>query len=146
MRADFYQLGDLDPARAVAQVAGKAIEAGHRVLVVDEDEARREAQSRALWGQSPESFLANGLADGRNDARQPVLLSDRADAANGAKVVILADGHWRDPAPAFERVMLLFDETSLAGARAAWRMLGEQDGPERRFWKQDERGRWVEGP
>ncbi len=146
MRVDFYQLAGLDPARATAQLAGKAVGAGLRVLVVDEDAERRQAGSRALWEQSPEGFLANGIAGGAHDARQPILLAADPAPANGASVLILADGHWRDPPAAYERVMLLFDEDSLAGARAAWRQLGEQDGADRRFWKQDERGRWVEGP
>jgi len=146
MRVDFYQLGGLDPARAMAQLAGKAVEVGLRVLVVDGDEEARQAQSRALWELSPEGFFANGIAGGPYDARQPVLLSGKVEPVNDAKVLILADGQWRDPPPAFERVMLLFDEENIAGARAAWRMLGEQDAADRRFWKQDDRGRWVEGP
>lgn len=146
MRYDFYQLGGLDPARALAQLAGKAVEAGLRVLVVDDDRDSLQAASRALWEQTPEGFLANGIAGAEHDARQPVLLSDTTDPANEAQLLILADGQWRDPPASFARVMLLFDEASIAGARAAWRMLGEQDGADRRFWKQDERGRWVEGP
>ena len=35
MRVDFYQLAGLDPARATAQLAGKAVGASLRVLVVD---------------------------------------------------------------------------------------------------------------
>ena len=52
-----------------------------------------------------------------------------------------ADGLWRET-EGFERTFLVFDEATLDGARACWRMLGERDGLERNFWKQDG-GRWV---
>jgi TRAP-type mannitol/chloroaromatic compound transport system permease large subunit len=38
-----------------------------------------------------------------------------------------------------------FDNRTIDAARGTWRMLGERDGIERHFWKQDG-GRWVEGP
>jgi DNA polymerase-3 subunit chi len=42
-------------------------------------------------------------------------------------------------------VFFLFDDATLQGARACWRMLGEREGVDRRFWKQQD-GKWVEGP
>ena len=55
------------------------------------------------------------------------------------------DGKWRDEAFGFERAFLFFDNSTIDAARGTWRMLGERDGVERHFWKQ-EGGRWVEGP
>ena len=89
-----------------------------------------------------ESFLAHGEAGGPHDARQPILLSEAMEPANGASFVLLADGRWRD-AEGFERAFLLFGEETLAEARACWRMLGEREGLERRYWRQ-EGGRWVQ--
>ena len=145
MRVDFYQLSR-DPAEAVIPVlAANTHKAGERLLVVSGDDDQLAAVSKALWSHTPDSFLAHGAAGGPHDARQPVLLSDHAEAANGARFVILADGLWRDGADRFERVFLLFGEAALDGARACWRMLGERDDAERKFWVQDG-GKWREGP
>ena len=145
MRVDFYQLSR-DPAPQVAALlASKALGAGAKVLVVAEDKALLEATSKALWQFSPDSFLANAMAGGDHDAHQPVLLSDKLEAANGANLLLLADGKWRDPGDGFARVMLLFNAKTIDDARGTWRQLGEEAGIERRFWKQDGK-RWVEGP
>ena len=141
MRVDFYQLGR-DPAPlAVAQIAAKAVEAGKRLLIVAEDHALLIAVSEALWGR-PGSFLANGAAGGPHDARQPILLSDKVDPANGATCLVLADGQWRE-SENFERTFLFFDDVTLTAAREMWKELGNRDGLTRNFWKQDG-GKWVQ--
>ena len=146
MQVDFYQLGPVSPVQAVVQLAANTLAAGKRLLVVDSDPARRGNISEALWAAPPfrgrESFLANGEAGGPYDARQPILLSEAVEPANGASFVLLADGRWRE-CEGFERVFLLFGEETLEDARACWRMLGEREGLERRYWKQ-EGGRWVQ--
>lgn len=145
MRVDFYQLSR-DPAPAVvAMLAAKVRQAGERLLVVADDLDLLEATSKALWEAAPEDFLANGIAGDEHDARQPILLSSEVEAANGAKFLLLADGEWRDPGDGFARVMLLFNDDTIGGARETWKALGEAEGLERKFWKQ-QGGRWVEGP
>ena len=145
MRVDFYQLSR-DPAEAVVpQLAANTLKAGERMLVVSGNEAQRAAVSQALWSHAPECFLAHGEAGGAHDARQPVLLADAVSALNGAKFVALADGVWRDGLDAFERVFLLFGPAEIDGARGCWRMLGEREDVERKFWVQDG-GKWREGP
>jgi len=145
MRVDFYQLSR-DPAETVVPLlATNTLKAGERLLVVSGDDAQLAAVSKALWSHAPESFLAHGASGSPHDLRQPVLLSDRPEAANGARFLALADGAWRSEAESFDRVFLLFGEAALDGARACWRMLGEREDAERRFWKQDG-GKWREGP
>lgn len=145
MRVDFYQLGRDPVEGVVARLADSTLKAGERLLIVAAGEERLSALSAALWAHDRESFLAHGIAGGPHDQRQPILLSGRAEAANGARFVILADGGWRDEAERFARVFLPFGAEHLPAARACWRMLGERDGVERRFWKQDG-GKWREGP
>ena len=145
MRVDFYQLSR-DPAEAVVPgLVVNTLKAGQRMLVISGDADQRAAVSQALWSNAPEVFLAHGEAGGAHDARQPVLLSDSAKDANGAKFVALADGTWRDGLDAFERVFLLLGPAEIDGARGCWRMLGERDGVERKFWVQDG-GKWRPGP
>jgi len=145
VRVDFYQLSR-DPAElALPLIARATLGAGERLLVVSADEAQLSRIDEALWTRLPESFLAHGKAGGQHDARQPILLSGETVPANQAKFLALADGQWRDPGETFTRVFYLFDDATLQGARDCWRMLGNKDGIERRFWKQDG-GKWVEGP
>ena len=144
MRVDFYQL-TRDPAEGVVPLlARNTLKAGQRLLVVSADEAQRGRIADALWAVKGD-FLANGQAGGPHDARQPILLSARLDPANGAAFLLLADGLWRDAEAEFARVFYLFDDASLQAARDCWRMLGQREGVERHFWKQQD-GRWVEGP
>lgn len=144
MRVDFYQL-TRDPAELVLPlIARNTLGAGERLLVVSEDEGQIARISDALWTRLPETFLAHGRAGGDHDARQPILLSNQAEAANGATYLALADGIWRDSDSA-TRVFLLFPPDRIDDARSCWRMLGARPGVERKYWRQDG-GKWREGP
>jgi DNA polymerase-3 subunit chi len=141
LRVDFYQLSS-DPAEAVvALLARNTLKAGKRLLVVAGDEQRLKLIGDTLWARKDE-FLANGIAGGGDDARQPILLSQAVDARNGATFLVLADGLWRQ-SEGFERVFLVFDEQTVEGARVAWRELDAVDGVERHFWQQ-QGARWSE--
>jgi len=144
MRVDFYQL-TRDPAELVVPgIARNTLGAGERLLVVSDDAAQLGRISAALWQRVPDSFLAHGLAGGAHDARQPILLNTAADPANGARFVALADGQWRETA-GIVRVFLLFPPDRIDDARGTWRMLGQREGVERHYWRQDG-GKWIEGP
>jgi len=141
LRVDFYQLSQTPVEGALPQLAVKMLDAGARVLVVSSDEAQRSRISAGLWGVK-EHFLAHGQAGGGHDARQPILLAGDLSAGNGATYLALADGQWRDAATDFERVFLLFDGSTIDDARATWRKLGDLDGIERNYWRQED-GRWT---
>lgn len=144
MRVDFYQL-NRDPAEAVLPlIARNTLGSGERLLVVSSDDAQLARVGEALWTRLPETFLAHGRAGGAHDARQPVLLSDRPDPANGARFMALADGIWRE-GKGLARVFLLFPPGRIEDARGCWRMLGTREGVERKYWRQDG-GKWREGP
>ena len=145
MRVDFYVLGQSAPDSVISALAAKVRTEGERLLIVEQDASRRGQISDMLWQARPELFLANGQADELHADRQPILISDKAEAANGARMVCLADGRWRD-ANGFERILYLFGDEALRDARAQWKKLGDAPEAERHFWKQDERGRWIEGP
>ena len=137
MKVDFYQLSR-DPAESVVPLlAERTLKAGERLLVVTGDPAQAERISAALWAHKPASFLAHGVAGAGQEERQPILVSDQVDPANGARYAIFADGIWRDPPGDCARVFLLFGAETIDAARAQWRALA---GSERNFWKQGERG------
>ena len=141
MRVDFYQLSETPVEGALPALTAKMRDAGAKVLVVSADDAQRGRISEALWAPKG-TFLAHGMAGSADDARQPILLSDSLDAANGATFLALADGQWRSAAEAFERVFLLFDNSTIDDARATWRSLDGRDEVERNYWRQEGKG-WV---
>ncbi|WP_225010555.1 MULTISPECIES: DNA polymerase III subunit chi [Novosphingobium] len=142
MRVDFYQL-TRDPAELVLPLIARAtLGAGARLLVVSNDEAQLARIDEALWTRLPETFLAHGRAGGEHDARQPILLSDRPQATNGATYLACADGRFRDM-DGMERAFLLFPPAQVDDARNTWKVLRAREGADLRYWRQGERG-WEE--
>jgi DNA polymerase III subunit chi len=145
MRVDFYQLSRDPVEKALPQLADKARARGERLLVVSGDGDQLARIATALWSFSPDSFLANGMAgEGREDA-QPILLSQSLEPANGARIMAIADGVWREADPTVERTLYLFDDATIQHARETWAALGKRDSLERHFFKQ-QGGKWVAGP
>lgn len=144
MKVDFYHLTVQPIERILPRLAERVLADGGRMLVVAGDERQRAALDKLLWFYAPESFLPHAQAGGATDADQPLLIHAEPVAANGARHILLADGIWRDEALGFDRAFHLFDEANIAAARTAWRGLADQDGVERRYWKQDETGRWQQ--
>ena len=126
----------------MALIAGRARADGTRLLVVDADAERRASTSRALWEAKPEAFLANDDASELHAERQPILLSETCDAANGARLAIIADGRWRDEGEGFDRTIMLFDEAGIPAAREVWRKFDGREDVERRYFAQED-GKWV---
>ena len=144
MLVDFYHLLSSPIERVLPRICERLLEGGERLLIVG-DEALLGQLDEQLWTYSADSFLPHGRADRAGPEHQLILLSTTVAAANAAKNIALADGRWRDEALGFERAFYFFDTAHLDEARTAWRAL--KDGPaERRYWKQDERGKWVQGP
>lgn len=145
MQVDFYQLSRDPVDRVLPAIAARVLGLGERLLVVAQDEAQLDRISAGLWAGPPESYLAHGRVGQGQDSVQPVLLAQDCVAANGARHIALADGHWRDEALDFERAFYFFDAVSIDAARESWRALSRRDGVIPRFWRQ-EQGKWVQGP
>jgi DNA polymerase-3 subunit chi len=139
---DFYHLTATPLERVLPTICEKVLQGGGRLLVVAEGDALRRLDE-LLWSYSRDSFLPHGRERAQS---QPVLLSETVEAANGAANIALADGRWRDEALGFERTFYFFGGEALDEARAAWRALKSRAEAEARYWKQDERGKWVQGP
>jgi DNA polymerase-3 subunit chi len=144
MLVDFYQLGPTPAEQVIASLAEQLLAQDGRLLVIAKDEALLARLDRMLWDHGPTSFMPHGLAGTAEDARQPILLSTTADAPNLARNLLIADGEWREAALTFDRAFYLFDSATLEGARLAWKLLSGRDGIERRYWKQDDEGRWKQ--
>lgn len=141
-QVDFYHLTRAPLEAVLPKLLEKILAGGGRALVVAQDAGLLARLDEQLWRYDPASFLPHAVAGGDSDADQPVLLSERPDAVNGARFLLVADGQWPSDAEGFDRTFFLFDESGIANARNEWRRAG----PERHYWKQDENGRWIEGP
>ncbi|MEP2101832.1 MAG: DNA polymerase III subunit chi [Parasphingorhabdus sp.] len=145
MQVDFYHL-TRDPAEKLVPIlAQKTLDGGQRMLLVSSFVGQLEKLSKSLWQVSSTSFLAHGLAGNGKDEAQPILISGKCEATNGARFVALTDGEWRDEALTFDRAFYLFTAEQIDNARTTWRALSARDDVTPRYWKQDG-GRWVEGP
>lgn len=144
MQVDFYHLTLAPIDRVLSRIAERVLADGGRLLVVAEGEDARARIDQLLWSYSPESFLPHGTAGGEDDARQPVLISQNVSATNAARNVALADGVWREEALNFDRAFHFFDEEKIAAARQAWKALADREGVERRYWKQNDVGKWEQ--
>ena len=145
MLVDFYHLAQVPLERVLPSICEKVIAGGERLLVVANPPLLAQVDA-LLWTYAPESFLPHGRADGPAPEHQPILLSPDATAVNGAVNIALADGEWRDEALGFARAFYFFDEAHRDTARQAWKTLKARPEVEPRYWKQDDRGKWVQGP
>jgi DNA polymerase-3 subunit chi len=142
MIVDFYHLAVSPLERVLPSIAEKVVAGGERLLVVAEPD-RLSRLDELLWTYARESFLPHGRERAES---QPVLLSAEPEPANGAANIALADGRWREEALGFARTFYFFDNDGRDSAREAWRALKGKPEVEARYWKQDERGKWVQGP
>jgi DNA polymerase-3 subunit chi len=142
VKVDFYHLTQSPLERVLPSICEKLLADGERLLVVAAADqlARLDEQ---LWTYAPDSFLPHGREPAEN---QPILLSSEPDAANGAANIALADGTWREEALGFARAFYFFDNDGRDSARETWRSLKDRPEVEPRYWKQDDRGKWVQGP
>ena len=142
MIVDFYHLTASPLERVLPSIAEKVVAGGERLLVVAAPDQLARLDE-LLWSYARDSFLPHGRERAES---QPVLLSDGPEAANGASNIAMADGRWRDEALGFARAFYFFDDGGRDSARDAWRALTGKAEVEARYWKQDERGKWVQGP
>lgn len=144
MKVDFYHLTARPLERVLPSICEKILADGGRLLIVAADDAQRAGLDRLLWSYSADSFLPHSCLGGGDDEAQPILLAPDVNAANRACHVALADGEWRDDALDFDRAFLFFDDARLTPARAAWKALAARDDIDRRYWKQNDQGRWEQ--
>ncbi|QPQ55659.1 DNA polymerase III subunit chi [Allosphingosinicella flava] len=141
MRIGFYHLTAMPLERALPRICERVLSEGGRLLIVAASDLA-ESLDALLWTYDPVSFLPHG----REGGDQPVLISEEPEPTNGAANIALADGQWRDEALAFERIFYFFDDNRIGDARTAWRALKGREDADLSYWKQDERGKWIEGP
>ena len=141
-RLGFYLVGHEPVERVLPLIARAAKRQEQTMLVVAADADLLGRLDQALWEFEPETFLAHGRAEDAHAERQPLLLASTCAPVNGATLVALADGQWRDEAEDFERVLLFFGEDSKAAARSIWRRFDTREDVAREFFELEDR-KWV---
>lgn len=142
--AYFYHLTEQPLERTLPVLLNKALAAGWRVAVRGRGADQLDWLDLALW--QGDGFLPHGRAGGPHDAEQPVLLTERAEAPNGAVCVMAVDGAavTADEVRDLERVCILFDGGNAAAverARAQWRCLADA-GCAAQYWAHRDGG-WT---
>ena len=144
MQVDFYHLTATPLARALPRIAARVVAGGGRLVIVSAKAEQRADLDRLLWTYTPDSFLPHAEVGAGDDSVQPILIAPDTATPNQARFVALVDGEWRDEALTFERAFHFFDDERIREARLAWKSLADRDDVERRYWKQDEGGRWEQ--
>lgn len=143
--AFFYHLTRSTLEQTLPMLLSRALQAGWRILVRGTDPDRLARLDVQLWLGAEEDFLPHGLAGGRYDAEQPVLLTPGTELPVGRACLMAIDGASVSAADcaALNRVCVIFDggdEASLARARDQWRTLTGA-GMAASYWS-EEGGRW----
>lgn len=141
----FYHLTRSTLEQTLPMLLARARQAGWRVLVRGSDPDRLARLDAQLWLGAEEGFLPHGLAGGRHDADQPVLLTTATDPPTDRACLMTIDGATvrAEDCAALARVCVIFDggdEAALAWARDQWRALTDA-GIAASYWS-EEGGRW----
>jgi DNA polymerase III subunit chi len=145
MLVDFYHLTVLPLERVLPRICEKLLAEGERLLIVAETPLLAQIDAQ-LWTYGRDAFLPHGLAGRDHAETQPVLLSKEPAPLNGADNLAIADGRWREEALSFARIFYFFDSGHLNEARSLWRAFSKEEVVEQRYWKQDNHGKWLQGP
>lgn len=143
----FYHLTRSPMPATVYDLVQKCAGNNWRVVIRGQDFKSLQSLDSHLWTGPADSFLAHGLANGVNDADQPVLLTADAVSFADRQVLMVVDDADFDPADAtgLERVCILFDgnnPASVEQARAKWKLVTKA-GVSAQYWSQ-ESGNWQQ--
>lgn len=140
----FYHLTKTALEPALARLLTKVLESGQRAVVMASSTERVEVLTRALWTYQADSFLPHGSTKDGHAEDQPIFLTTKPEAPNGASIMVLVDGAEAEPPPEIERMLIMFDgqdQASVARAREAWKA-HQTKGDKLVYWRQTERGGW----
>ncbi|MCW3473157.1 DNA polymerase III subunit chi [Limobrevibacterium gyesilva] len=138
----FYHLTRTGPDQALPQLLGRTLAAGQRAVVLCGSDERVAALDASLWLGADPDWLPHGTAAMGDAPLQPIWLTTRDEAPNGARFLFLVDGATSARLDAFDRVFDLFDgrdESAVAAARLRWKAAKEA-GHTLAYWQQTPRG------
>ena len=142
----FYHLTDTPLEATLPVMLERSLERGWRVRIRGVEMDRLGHLDRHLWSYTDTGFLPHGLANGKHDSAQPILLTDKAQNDNSADVLMLIDGASEDlhVFSDYKRVCIMFDghdADAVALARDQWKAVTASK-MSAAYWAQDN-GKWV---
>ena len=138
----FYHLERSSLDQELPRLLEKALERGWKAVVRAREPTRLAQLDERLWTYRDDSFLAHGLDQEPNAARQPILLTTTTESANAADALFVVDGAELGETGGYQRCMVIFDgadEAQLAVAREQFRA-AKASGAEVSYWQQTARG------
>ena len=138
----FYHLTRTGPESALPALLGRTLKAGQRAVVICGNAERVESLDAALWLCHDPDWLPHGTPTTGDADLQPIWLTDRDEAPNGAKFLFLLDGADSTMLGSFDRVFDLFDgsdEEAVQAARTRFRAR-KAAGHALTYWQQTEKG------
>lgn len=142
----FYHLTRWPLERALPKLLERVLAADHRIVLMAPSRERVEDLAGQLWTYDPGSWLPHGTARDGHAEHQPIYLTDKEEAPNGATVLVVVEGLQPDFAARFERVVDMFngrDDDEVARARDRWRTY-KSAGHALTYWQQTESGGWQQ--
>ena len=147
----FYHLQQSALEQVLPEMLEKTHGKGWRTLVkigpLTGDPAQKIADlDDYLWSYRKDSFLPHGRDDQPMADMQPVLLSASTKTAEGRDAVILISGGDVADLSGVERCITILDggnEDDVISARTRWKAV-KASGAKALYWRQDERGKWVQ--
>jgi DNA polymerase-3 subunit chi len=138
----FYHLQRTSEDAALPQIALKAWQAGHKVVIKAANEEAVERLNNALWTFKPDVFLPHGSKDDGHADRQPVWLTHGDDNPNGAKALILGTGTTSDKVETYDLSCIMLDGNDalqVDAGRALWKVYKDA-GHSLSYWQQGDKG------
>lgn len=138
----FYHLQKTAEDAALPQIALKAWQSGHRVVLKAADEVRLERLNDVLWTFRADVFLPHGSKDDGHAALQPVWLTTGDDNPNGAKTLLLATEAAANDIGAYDLCCAMLDgndESQVTAAREQWKVYKDA-GHAVSYWQQTDKG------
>lgn len=142
----FYHLTASPLEQALPKLLEKAIASGFRAVVHTSTTSEMEQLNTVLWTYDPASFLAHGCKNDPHKSDHPVYLTTEHENPNGANLLVVTSGQLIENAPAFERILDVFNgskKEEVEAARQRWKHYKEQ-GSELQYWQQNEMGSWQQ--
>ncbi|MGB0921567.1 MAG: DNA polymerase III subunit chi [Alphaproteobacteria bacterium] len=140
----FYHLERSTLIDVLPTLLERSLERGWRAAISCPDNTELDALDTTLWTARDDSFLAHGLAGGKQDAEQPILLSTDEAITNSPQILFLTHGANAKAAENFTRIVDLFDGNdaqAVDAARSRFRAMRDA-GHDVTYWRQSESGKW----
>ena len=140
----FYHLLHWPLELALPKLLEKALERGHRVIVLAGSKKRVDDLNAVLWTYENHSWLPHGAAKDGAATEQLIYLTADDENPNGADVLVAIDGQAPDDTDGYARIIDMFDgrnEDMVVAARLRWRRYLDHD-LNLTYWQQTETGGW----